>query len=78
MCNKRSDMIAIKTILFILALFVTLSLIEDAIEKIIMHNKTDGDELHVLYTSGLLSTFDITLSVLSCVLWTGFYLINQF
>lgn len=70
-------MIAIKTIIFILALFFTIALIEDAIEKIILHNKQDGNELHYLYTTGLLSTFDITLWVLSCVLWTGFYLINQ-
>jgi len=67
-----------KTVLFVLALAFTTALIEDAIEKIILHNKRDGDELHMTYTHGLLSTFDGTLWILSIVFWTGFYLINQF
>lgn len=67
-----------KTTLFILALFFTMALVEDAIEKIILHKKKDGDELHVLYTSGMLFTFDKTLWGLSIAFWTGFYLINQF
>lgn len=71
-------MIAIETILFFFALAFTTALIEDAIEKIILHNKRDGDELHMTYTHGLLSTFDRTLWGLSILFWTGFYLINQF
>lgn len=70
-------MIAIKTIIFFLALWMTIALIEDAIEKIILHCKKDKDELHLSYTQGYLSTFDITSWVLSVVLWTSFYLVNQ-
>jgi len=70
--------IAIKTILFVSALAITMALIEDAIEKIILHSKRDGDELHMTYTYGLLSTFNGTLWVLSILFWGGFYLINQF
>lgn len=71
-------MIAIKVIVFFLALWLTLAFIEDIIEKIIIHNKKDGDELHTLYTSGLLSTFDSFLWLCVLVLWTAFYFINQY
>jgi len=70
-------MIVIKTIVFFLALWLTLAFIEDVIEKIIMHNKKEGDELHLLYTSGLLSTFDGFLWVCVMMFWSAFYFINQ-
>jgi hypothetical protein len=69
--------LTLKIIFFFLGLWSTISLIEDAIEKIIIHTKQDGLELHQLYTHGLLSTFNVTIWILSMVFWTGFYLVNQ-
>jgi hypothetical protein len=70
-------MIAIKVIIFFLAMWLTFAFIEDVIEKIILHNKKDADELDVLYTTGILSTFDGFLWICVLVIWTAFYFVNQ-
>lgn len=67
-----------KTILFSLALWATIAFIVDVIEKIIIYYKKDEDELHLLYTHGYLSTINERLLTICVLLWTGFYLINQF
>ena len=70
-------MIAIKTMIFFITIWITFAFIEDIIEKIILYNKLDGDELHSLYTTGLLSTFNRPLCGLTIIFWTLFYLLNQ-
>ena len=70
-------MIAIKTILFFLAIVFSFVLIEDAIEKSIIHSKKHLTDLHEEYTRGLLSTFNSTLLAMTIVFWTALYLVNQ-
>ena len=70
-------LLIIKTALFFFALCVTIAFIEDAIEKIILHSKRDVDDLHLSYTRGFLSTFDGWLWGLTCLFWTGFYVLSQ-
>ena len=70
-------MIAIKTLIFFFALVATVSAIESFVEKIIGHSKQGKDEYHMLYTTGLISTIDFWSTLISILLWSGLYLINQ-
>ena len=70
-------MIAIKTLIFFFALIASVVAIEDFIEKIIGHSKQGKDEYHMLYTTGLIGTLDFWSTLISILLWTGFYVLSQ-
>ncbi len=69
-------MIALKILIFASALIVTILLIEDAIERIILHSKKDFDMLHAEYIAGILETINGGLLIWAIILWTTFYCIN--
>jgi len=71
-------MITIKTIIFFFALIISIFTLEDFVEKILAHLKKSEEEYHVLYTSGLIITLNFWSTFLSILLWTTFYLLNQF
>jgi len=71
-------MVIYKTIIFFFALAVSVFAIEDFIEKMIGHLKCDKDEYYILYTTGLIETINLPLTILGVLLWTGLYLINYF
>jgi len=70
-------MIALKTILFFFALGVSVSAIEEFVEKTIANLKKDKDEYDVLYTTGFITTIDFWSTFIAILLWTAFYLVNQ-
>lgn len=70
-------MIAIKTLIFFFALVATVSALEDFVEKIIGHSKKTEEEYHHLYTHGLIGTLHFWSTLISIILWSGLYLLNQ-
>jgi len=70
-------MIAVKTLLFFFALIATVMAIEDFVEMIIAHSKKDEEEYHHLYTHGLIHTLDFATTLISIMLWSIFYILNQ-
>ena len=70
-------MIAIKTLIFFFALVASISAIEDFVEKILAHSKKTEEDYHHLYTHGLIRTLDFWSTLISILLWTGFYFVNQ-
>ena len=71
-------MIAIKTLLFFLSLTATLYLIEDGIENTIINSKKDPDMFKAQYCHGVTNTFSGKVLFIALLLWTLFYLANQF
>jgi len=71
-------MIAIKTVVFFLAFLATLYLIEDSIENTILNMKKSEVQFHDEYTRGITHTLSGWLILLTTVLWTALYLLNQF
>lgn len=71
-------MIAIKTVVFFLAFLATLYLIEDSIENTILNMKKSEVRFHDEYTRGITHTLSGWLILLTTVLWTALYLLNQF
>ena len=70
-------MIALKTILFCLALWTSISAVEDFVERVILHSKKDADTYRDTYTRGLISTLGFWSTFLAILFWTGLYLVNQ-
>lgn len=70
-------MIWIKTILFFFALIVSIIAIEDFVEKIISHSKTNKDEFYVLYSTGLIDTINFGSTLIAVLLWTALYFVNH-
>lgn len=70
-------MIAIKTVLFLVALGMSIEALEEFVEKIIQHIKTDRDEYNVLREAGMITTIDFWSTFIAVICWTGFYLLNQ-
>lgn len=71
-------MIAIKTIIFFFAFGATLQMIEEMIMRIILDSKKEHDEYRENFVRGYTTLLEGRMPIITIVLWTAFYLINQF
>ena len=69
-------MIAIKVIIFLLALSSTIGMIEDLIERIILASKREYVDYHEDFVHGHTTLLDGWAYILTAIFWTGFYLVN--
>lgn len=69
-------MIVIKVIIFFLALWTTINMIEEVMQKYLLSSKESQDDLHYNYTHGYMETFGFWNTALTILFWTGFYLVN--
>ena len=66
----------VKTIILFFGLITTVLLIEDFVEKTIIHTKLNHEDIHDSYVRGLLSTVNIPMLLFVSLLWSVFYLLS--
>ena len=71
-------MIIAKIIIFFLASFSTINMIEEVMQRHLLNSKDSSETLHYDFTHGHAETFGFRNTAFTILLWTAFYALHQF